>query len=199
MKKQALLIIGAVCVMVLMPVVPLVGYQVWVFTRTYEDEPAIEKLKEWRVDYSRHPVDSPIAYWGGNVSVVTFTGEVDREMMGLLLSLKQPDTVGFVRCQFTEKGLLLRTAEIGTLKQVTLWHDVVTDDDLIELLPRLKTVEWLHLQDNPITDRCVDAIASMPRLRAVCLAGTKVSRAGKARLRSLRPKLDVDDAFQPPF
>lgn len=177
----------------------VVAHQVWVFTRTYEDEEAMKKLDAWGVGYSRHGVNSVVSYSGANVSVVTFTDEVDREKMDTLLSLKHPKAVGFSNCRFTEEGMLMRIAEIPTLRSLHLLHHTVTDDDLIELLPRLTTVVSLFLQDNPITDRCVEAIASMPKLRGVLIEGTKITPEGKTRLQALRPDLRINDTLGPPF
>jgi hypothetical protein len=176
------------------------GFVLWELYGPKEDDTAIEKLKGWGAGYGRHV----IVLWfpAGNVSTVTFTGKVDPEKMDTLCSLKHPHHVAFSRCTFTEEGLLLRILKmrgIGSVRSLHLLHDTVTDDDLIALLPLLETVEYLYLQDNPITDRSINAIASMPSLRAVCIHGTKITPEGKARLRSLRPKLNVDDVLQPPF
>lgn len=176
-------------------VVLAIAHQVWVFVGPYEDEEAMEKFDEWNVHYGRRAVTSLVPHRGGNVYNVTLVGRVDEEVMDTLVSLKHPSTVFFAGCTFTERDLLLRVAEMRTLRAVGFKHGVVTDEDLIELLPRLKTIEYLFLQDNPISDRCVEAIATMPKLRAVCVFGTKLTDEGKARLRSLRPELDVDDTL----
>jgi hypothetical protein len=173
----------------------MIAHQVWVFVGPYEDEEAMKKFDEWGVPYGRHAVNSVVPYWGGNVHDLTIAGEVDREVMDTLVSLKHPMVVFFAGCTFTERGLLLRVAEMGTLRAVGFQHGVVTDDDLIELLPRLTTIRNLYLQDTPITDRCVDAIASMPKLRGVMIAGTNITDEGKSRLRSLRPELYINDVL----
>jgi hypothetical protein len=196
MKTRKPLMIRFVCLAACGLFALAVAQQIWVFVGPYEDEEAMRKFDEWGVPYGRHAVNSPIPYWGGNVHNATLAGEVDREVMDTLVSLKHPKVVFFLGCTFTERGLLPRVAEMRTLRGVGFCHGVVTDDDLVELLPRLTTIQYLYLQDNPITDRCVEAIASMPKLRAVCIFGTSITDGGKARLRSLRPELDVDDVLQ---
>lgn len=187
----------ALLLLPLLAPIPILAWQFLQLVLPKKDEAAIRQLDAWGVRYQRHVI---VYFPKGNVSVVTFDGaKVDREKMDLFVSLAEPTTVAFVRCDFAEEGMLSRVAECRTLETLFLWHDTVVDDDLIDLLPRLTSVRFLYLQDNPITDRCVEAIAVMPKLIAVMIQGTRITEQGKARLRALRPALDVDDTQEPRF
>jgi hypothetical protein len=63
-------------------------------------------------------------------------------------------------------------------------------DDDVRALVATATLERLDLRGcAAITDGVVDALAKLPRLRLVGLAGTRVSEAGRARLRAALPAL----------
>lgn len=81
--------------------------------------------------------------------------------------------------------LLVRLPE---LKNLTLVNSPVTDESL-KKLANSPSIELLFLAGSQITDESIPTIAQMKNLKSVSLNRTKVSRAGRERLKLLCPQL----------
>jgi hypothetical protein len=85
-------------------------------------------------------------------------------------------------------------ADIGKFAELTrlrLSHNELTDRTVAELAG-LKKLERLNLYSNPgITDASVDVLASLPALKRLDVWNTGVTEKGMARLRELKPDLEL--------
>ena len=93
------------------------------------------------------------------------------------------------RTAVTDTGLR-QLVSFGQLERLRLDHTGITDAG-VEVLSTLDTLTWLNLVGTVVTDGCVEAIARLADLEQVYLGQTGVSATGAARLRRLRPGLEV--------
>jgi uncharacterized membrane protein len=93
-------------------------------------------------------------------------------------------------------------ANIGRFTQLTrlrLSHNELTDRTVASLRG-LTRLERLKLYANPgITDASVDVLAALPALQRVDLWQTSITDAGLARLRELRPQLELQGEASTPL
>jgi uncharacterized membrane protein len=85
-------------------------------------------------------------------------------------------------------------ADIGRFTELTrlrLSHNQLTDRTVAKLAG-LRKLERLNLYSNPgITDASVEVLASLPELKRLDVWNTGVTEKGMARLRELRPELEL--------
>ncbi len=85
-------------------------------------------------------------------------------------------------------------ADIGKFTELTrlrLSHNQLTDRTVAKLAG-LRKLERLNLYSNPgITDASVEVLASLPELKRLDVWNTGVTEKGMARLRELRPELEL--------
>ncbi len=93
------------------------------------------------------------------------------------------------RTAVTDAGLR-QVVSFGELDRLRLDQTAITDAG-VEILSALDGITWLNLVGTSVTDACVDAIARLVDLEQVYLWQTGVSATGAARLRRLRPGLEV--------
>jgi hypothetical protein len=173
------------------------GWHVWILVLPYRDDSATAKMEAWGMIVGQEDLASPLflGVHRGNVSEVIYSGHLDEAKMGTIESLQRCRKLEFSHCTFEGKRLLAKIANMPSLEMLTLTGDTVTDEDLLMLLPTLarepSRLDMLYLHDNAITDRCVDAIASLRRLISVNVAQTRISKAGFAKLCLIRPELRV--------
>ena len=65
------------------------------------------------------------------------------------------------------------------------------DDDGVKLLAGLTTLEDLVLNSSQVTDAAIEHLAGLKSLRTINLGGTKITNAGKQRLKELLPKTEI--------
>jgi Leucine-rich repeat (LRR) protein len=83
-----------------------------------------------------------------------------------------------------------RIAALAELEELDL-DCTGTTDDKVCALTQLRHLRRLYLDGNPITDRCLQYVASFPQLTVFCARGTQVSDAAAEKLRRARPQLEV--------
>lgn len=201
MKRSIWIVLLALSAIVLL----LVGWQAVAMSLPNRDDEAAEKLAEWDAAFVRGGSPTPLTFIAGgtdnrgDILLVTLSGKITTEQVEVLLSLRSCERVCLNDCTFADHGLLSRLGGMPSLQVLQLIHHTVTDQELARALPHFGRLRSLYLQDNDITDASVDALAGVPHLRWVCIAGTKITPAGVVRLKQLRPELDVDTTLQPPF
>lgn len=77
-----------------------------------------------------------------------------------------------------------------TVDIVDISRPNVGDSDL-DLLQNVSTLTTLILNDSQVTDAAIDRIAVLPQLKYLSIFNTNVTSAGRARLRQLRPDVDI--------
>lgn len=179
----------------------LVGWHLAVVLPPHEDDGPAARLAEARnARVVRVARPTPGAVLGGGLDeepgyivLVSFLdGPVPREQLATVSGLRQCDHVGFSNVTFPDPGGLELLAAMPRLVSLKFAHDSVTDEVLARHLIGLPRVQDLQLQDNPLTDGCVDAVARLPALLRVYVHGTRITPAGVDRLRRLRPGVEVD-------
>lgn len=65
------------------------------------------------------------------------------------------------------------------------------DDEGVKQLAGLTTLEDLVLNSGKVTDAAIEHLAGLKNLRTISLAGTRVTDAGKQRLRQLLPQVQI--------
>ena len=118
------------------------------------------------------------------------------QMAGLLTAADQIGELNLQDAGLEDSAL----ADVGRLAEVTrlrLSHNELTDR-AVAALSGMKRLERVNLYSNPgITDASVYALVGMKSLRRLDVWNTGMTQAGMARLRELRPDLDVQGAASP--
>jgi hypothetical protein len=70
-------------------------------------------------------------------------------------------------------------------------HDCQLGDDDLRLLQQLRHLESLGLRNTGGTDSALDEIESLSQLRGLDVAGTSISKEGRARLRENLPHCNI--------
>jgi hypothetical protein len=178
----------------------LVAWHLAVVLPPHEDDRAAELLEgAGNARVYRVSRLTPGAFFGGfsekpgDITGVFFSnGPVTREQMATVSGLRWCGSVSFRNVSFQDpSGLEL----LGVMLRLTILdftHNAVSDEVLTRHLTRLPGVHSLGLQDNPLTDRCIEAVAGLPALLRVYVHGTRITLDGVVRLRQLRPKVEVD-------
>jgi len=90
-----------------------------------------------------------------------------------------------------DDSVLVDIGKFTELTRLRLSHNELTDRTVAKLAG-LKKLERLNLYSNPgITDASVDVLASLPDLKRLDVWNTGVTEKGMARLRELRPDLEL--------
>ena len=115
-----------------------------------------------------------------------------QEQLATVSNLRWCHWVSFSNATFPDPSGLELLAAMPRLTSLSFDHNSVTDEVLTRHLTELPRVHALLLQDNPLTDGCVDTIAKLPALRTVDIHGTRITPDGVDRLHRLRPEVKVD-------
>jgi uncharacterized membrane protein len=92
-----------------------------------------------------------------------------------------------------DDSVLVDIGKFAELTRLRLSHNELTDRTVAKLAG-LKKLERLNLYSNPgITDASVDVLASLPELKRLDVWNTGVTEKGMARLRELRPELELQN------
>jgi uncharacterized membrane protein len=90
-----------------------------------------------------------------------------------------------------DDSVLVDIGKFTALTRLRLSHNELTDRTVAKLAG-LKRLERLNLYSNPgITDASVEVLASLPELKRLDVWNTGVNEKGMARLRELRPDLEL--------
>jgi uncharacterized membrane protein len=90
-----------------------------------------------------------------------------------------------------EDSVLMDIGKFTELTRLRLSHNELTDRTVARLAG-LKKLERLNLYSNPgITDASVEVLAGLPELKRLDVWNTSVTEKGMARLRELRPDLEL--------
>jgi uncharacterized membrane protein len=90
-----------------------------------------------------------------------------------------------------DDSVLVDIGKFTALTRLRLSHNELTDRTVAKLA-NLKKLERLNLYSNPgITDASVEVLASLPELKRLDVWNTGVTEKGMARLRELRPDLEL--------
>jgi len=90
-----------------------------------------------------------------------------------------------------DDSVLVDIGKFTELTRLRLSHNELTDRTVAKLAG-LKKLERLNLYSNPgITDASVDVLASLPELKRLDVWKTGITEKGMARLRELRPDLEL--------
>ena len=90
-----------------------------------------------------------------------------------------------------DDSVLVDIGKFTELTRLRLSHNQLTDRTVAKLAG-LKKLERLNLYSNPgITDASVEVLASLPELKRLDVWNTGVTEKGMARLRELRPDLEL--------
>ena len=90
-----------------------------------------------------------------------------------------------------EDSVLMDIGKFTELTRLRLSHNELTDRTVARLAG-LKKLERLNLYSNPgITDASVEVLAGLPELKRLDVWNTGVTEKGMARLRELRPDLEL--------
>ncbi len=90
-----------------------------------------------------------------------------------------------------DDSVLMDIGKFTELTRLRLSHNELTDLTVAKLAG-LRKLERLNLYSNPgITDASVDALATLPELKRLDVWNTGVTQKGMARLRELRPDLEL--------
>jgi uncharacterized membrane protein len=90
-----------------------------------------------------------------------------------------------------DDSVLVDIGKFTALTRLRLSHNELTDRTVAKLAG-LKKLERLNLYSNPgITDASVEVLASLPELKRLDVWNTGVTGKGMARLRELRPDLEL--------
>ena len=90
-----------------------------------------------------------------------------------------------------DDSVLVDIGKFTALTRLRLSHNELTDRTVAKLAG-LKKLERLNLYSNPgITDTSVEVLASLPELKRLDVWNTGVTEKGMARLRELRPDLEL--------
>jgi uncharacterized membrane protein len=90
-----------------------------------------------------------------------------------------------------DDSVLMDIGKFTNLTRLRLSHNELTDRTVAKLAG-LRKLERLNLYSNPgITDASVDVLASLPGLKRLDVWNTGVTEKGMARLRELRPDLEL--------
>jgi hypothetical protein len=179
----------------------IVAWHLAVALPPHEDDRAAALLKEaGNAGVNRVSRPTPGAVLGGGIcegpgditSVSFFRSAVTREQLVIVSGLRRCQSVGFSRVTFPDPSGLELLGDMPRLTGLDFSHNSVTDEVVTRHLARLPDVQYLMLQDNPLTDGCIDTIAGLPSRQRVDVRGTRITPDGVARLRRLRPEVEVD-------
>jgi sugar lactone lactonase YvrE len=85
---------------------------------------------------------------------------------------------------------LEQIAKLPKLRKLMLVSGVF-DDDGVKHLTEVKTLENVVLDSPHLTDACIDSLISLPNLRTLTLPRAKLSAAGRSRLQSALPDVEL--------
>jgi Leucine-rich repeat (LRR) protein len=77
--------------------------------------------------------------------------------------------------------------KLPKLKRLSLWRSARIDDKAAQYLLRMKNLEVLDVSDTSVTDKLLDQLEGMKQLKALFLAGAKVTPERVERFRKARP------------
>lgn len=85
---------------------------------------------------------------------------------------------------------------VGALRELSglselLLHRVALNAELIDALASLESLRSLSLAGSNLTDASLERLAALPRLEGLDAERTKVSKAGVARFKELRPDVEI--------
>jgi hypothetical protein len=179
----------------------LVAWHLTVILPPHEDDPAAARLEgtgNALVHRVARPTPSVVLAGGlwekpGDITSVYFpNGPVTREQLATVSSLRWCHDVSFSHVTFPDPSGLELLGAMPRLTGLAFTHNAIADEVLTRHLTGLPRVHSLRLQDNPLTDGCVDALARLPALLRVDIHGTRITTAGVDRLHQLRPEVKVD-------
>jgi Leucine-rich repeat (LRR) protein len=110
--------------------------------------------------------------------------------MKALTPLVHLETLDLSRMDITAQGLEPLT-KLPKLRRVDLWQSARVDDKAAQYLLRMKNLETLDLSDTSVTDALLDQLQGIKQLKALFLAGAKVTAERAERLRKARPDCRV--------
>jgi len=94
------------------------------------------------------------------------------------------------RMDLTPKGLEPLT-KLPKLRRLNLWHSTRIDDGAAQYLLQMKTLETLDLSETSVSDALLNQLEGMKQLKAVFLAGARVTPERVERFRKARPDCRV--------
>jgi hypothetical protein len=77
--------------------------------------------------------------------------------------------------------------KLPKLRRLSLWRSARIDDKAAQYLLRMKALETLDLTDTSVTDKLLDQLEGMKQLKALFIAGAKVTPERVDKFRKARP------------
>jgi hypothetical protein len=81
--------------------------------------------------------------------------------------------------------------KLPKLRRISLWHSARIDDKAAQYLLRMKSLEILDVSDTSVTDKLLDQLEGMKQLKALFIAGAKVTPERVEKFRKSRPDCRV--------
>jgi hypothetical protein len=81
--------------------------------------------------------------------------------------------------------------KLPKLRRLSLWRSPRIDDKAAQYLARMKNLEILDVGDTSVTDKLLDQVEGMKQLKALFLAGAKVTPERVERFKKSRPDCRV--------
>jgi hypothetical protein len=126
-----------------------------------------------------------------SIKVITLKGgNVTNTGVAYLCELPNLQALGLWQTHVGDGGLQC-LAPHKHLKNLVLDETNVTDQDLVYLRDMTDMEEWLGLTDNPITDRGLENLVGMKKLRSLNLLRTKATAAGVSKLQAELPNTRI--------
>ncbi|XZE52924.1 protein kinase domain-containing protein [Planctomycetaceae bacterium SH139] len=89
------------------------------------------------------------------------------------------------KAQISDVGLK-RLQNMTSLTSLDVNGTNVTEDGLMQVLPKLKNLRTVSLDDLPVTDRTMDVVAKLPLSGTLSLKNTMITDAGLSRFRDMK-------------
>jgi uncharacterized membrane protein len=125
------------------------------------------------------------------VSVYSPGARVTEQHIAVLLTAVDQIVELNLQDALLEDSVLVDIGKFTELTRLRLSHNELTDRTVAKLAG-LKKLERLNLYSNPgVTDLSIDVLASLPELKRLDVWNTGVTEKGMARLRELRPDLEL--------
>jgi len=145
--------------------------------RNYSREKGHKKVETFVEIVARHPEIRSITFDGG---------KINNQQAATMLALPLESLM----IGETPIGDTLRAPASETLTWLSLHRTRINDHSLKAFGP-LPNVEYLDLTRTRVSDASINHLATLPRLKKVVLRRCKVTKEGAARLRKMRPDLEV--------